>query len=254
VSFEVPAESYDRFMGRYSTHLSAQLADLAGIVPGMAVLDVGCGPGALTGELLRRLGAAAVSAVDPSERFVEAIRERHPGVTVERGAAEQLPFADASFDAALAQLVVHFMKDPVAGLREMVRATRSGGPLAACVWDHAPGGQGPLMAFHQASHEVDPRAPADSGRAGTRQGHLGELFREAGIAEVEETAFMITVVHPTFDDWWEPFTLGVGPTSAFFADLGPEKVEQLRLLCREALGPAPITVNARAWAARGVAP
>src|SRR5687768_3455077 len=130
-------------MGRYSVPLAPKLTDFARVVTGQRVLDVGCGPGALTSELVRRLGAAAVSAVDPSEPFVAAARERHPGVTVRRATAEELPFADQAFDAALAQLVVHFMADPVGGLREMVRVTRKHGVVAACVWDHA-GGHGPL--------------------------------------------------------------------------------------------------------------
>ena len=101
------------------------------------MLDVGCGPGALTAELVRRLGPGSVSAVDPSEPFVAAARERHPGVDVQRASAEELPFEDQEFDAALAQLVVHFMADPVAGLREMARVTREQGVVAACVWDLA---------------------------------------------------------------------------------------------------------------------
>ncbi|MEP7225039.1 MAG: class I SAM-dependent methyltransferase, partial [Actinomycetota bacterium] len=143
MSFTVAADAYDRFMGRYSVLLAPQLAALADVVVGQRVLDVGCGPGALTTELVRRLRPAAVTAVDPSEPFVAAARERHPGVRVERASAEHLPFADQAFDAALAQLVVHFMADPVAGLREMARVTRKHGVVAACVWDHA-GGQGPL--------------------------------------------------------------------------------------------------------------
>src|SRR5690349_18584392 len=99
-------------MGRYSSQLARPLADLAGVTAGQRVLDVGCGPGALSTELVRRLGAAAVAAVDPSESFVSAARERLPGVRVERAAAESLPFPDATFDAAIAQLVVHFMTDP----------------------------------------------------------------------------------------------------------------------------------------------
>ena len=101
VSFAVPPESYDRFMGVYSVQLAPQLADLAGVASGQRVLDVGCGPGALTTELAGRLGPAAVTAVDPSERFVAAARERLPGVTVERASAEELPFPDDSFDAAI---------------------------------------------------------------------------------------------------------------------------------------------------------
>src|SRR4051794_25572047 len=137
MTFLVAADSYDRFMGRYSRLLSPQLCDLAGVVAGQRVLDVGCGPGALTTELVARVGPAAVSAVDPSEPFVAAARERHPDVDVQLAAAEQLPFPDASFDASLAQLVVQFMADPAAGIAEMRRVTREGGVVAACVWDHA---------------------------------------------------------------------------------------------------------------------
>src|SRR5215212_8556596 len=135
-SFDVAAESYDRFMGRYSIQLSAQLADYAGVAAGQRVLDVGSGPGALTAELVQRLGARNVAAVDPSEPFVAAARARHPGVDVRLATAESLPHRDAVFDAALAQLVVHFMADPVAGLHEMRRVTRSPGTVAACVWDY----------------------------------------------------------------------------------------------------------------------
>ncbi|MCP9487106.1 MAG: class I SAM-dependent methyltransferase [Gaiellaceae bacterium MAG52_C11] len=139
MSFAVAAELYDRFMGRYSVLLSPQLADFAEVRSGQRVLDVGCGPGALTAALVTRLGSAAVAAVDPSEPFVAAARERNPEVEVLRASAEQLPFPDQTFDAALAQLVVHFMSDPVAGLAEMARVTRRDGVVAASVWDHASG-------------------------------------------------------------------------------------------------------------------
>src|SRR5688572_14220449 len=142
-------------MGRYSIRLAPQMADLGGVRPGQRVLDVGCGPGSLTSELVSRVGPAAVSAVDPSEPFVAAARTRNPGAEVLQASAEQLPFPDRTFDAALAQLVVHFMSDPVAGLAEMARVTRSDGVVAACVWDHA-GGQGPLSALWEAARALDP--------------------------------------------------------------------------------------------------
>jgi ubiquinone/menaquinone biosynthesis C-methylase UbiE len=132
MTFAVAADSYDRFMGRYSTLLAPQFADLAGVGSGQRVLDVGCGPGALTTELVERVGASNVAAVDPSESFVAAARERHPVVDVQESPAETLPFGDGMFDAALAQLVVHFMADPVQGLTEMGRVTRAGGVIAAC--------------------------------------------------------------------------------------------------------------------------
>src|SRR6185312_4827375 len=109
---DVAADAYDRFMGRYSQALSPQLADLAGVRTGQRALDVGCGPGALTAELVGRLGADGVAAADPSQPFVEAARRRHPGVEVVLAGAEELPFEDGAFDAALAQLVVSFMSDP----------------------------------------------------------------------------------------------------------------------------------------------
>jgi SAM-dependent methyltransferase len=250
VSFVVGADAYDRFMGRYSVPLASLLADFAGVAAGQRVLDVGCGPGALTTELVARLGAASVAAVDPSEPFVAAARERHPGVDVQRAAAEELPFAADEFDAALAQLVVQFMADPVAGLREMARVTREQGVVAACVWDHA-GGQGPLSLFWQAARELDPEVEDESERAGTREGQLAELFEAAGLGEIEEGVLSVRVEHPSFEDWWEPFTLGVGPAGAFVASLDAEDQARLRERCRELLPDAPFVPPARAWAARG---
>ena len=215
------------------------------------MLDVGCGPGALTAELVRRLGSAAVSAVDPSEPFVAAVRERHPEVTVRRASAEHLPFPNETFDAALAQLVVHFMADPVTGLREMARVTRKHGVVAACVWDHA-GGQGPLSLYWDAARELDPEVEDESELAGAREGHLTELFEAAGLYEIEETHLAVSVEHPTFEDWWEPFKLGVGPAGDYAARLDPKRQAQLRERCREKLPAAPFVLTARAWAARGL--
>ena len=172
-------------MGRYSVPLAPRFADLASVVAGQRVVDVGCGPGALTAELVVRVGAAAVAAVDPSESFVAAAQERHPTVEVHRAAAEQLPFEDDSFDAAVAQLVVHFMADPIAGLREMARVTRPDGVVAACVWDHQ-GGSGPLSLFWRAVHDLDASFAGEAGLAGAGDGQLVRLFREAGLRQVEQ--------------------------------------------------------------------
>jgi SAM-dependent methyltransferase len=239
-------------MGRYSALLAPQLADVAAVAVGQRVLDVGCGPGALTSELVRRVGPAAVTAVDPSESFVAAVRDRNPGVSVSRASAEQLPLEDQAFDTTLAQLVVHFMADPVAGLREMRRVTRRDGVVAACVWDHA-GGQGPLSLFWGAAHELDPTVEDESQLAGAREGHLGELFEAAGIHEIEEGALSISVEHPSFEDWWEPFTLGVGPAGSYTAGLDASRQARLRERCRELLPPPPFVVTACAWSARGLA-
>src|SRR5688572_3079557 len=155
-------------MGRFSVPLASRFLDRVRLRPGQRVLDVGCGPGALTTALVDRLGADHVAAVDPSEPFVAAVRERLPGVDVRTGRAEALPHDASAYDACLAQLVVHFMADPVAGLAEMRRVTRAGGAVACTVWDHA-GGSGPLAAFWRAVAEVDPAAPGERELPGTRR-------------------------------------------------------------------------------------
>ena len=247
----MPADAYDRFMGRYSVLLSSQLADVAGIARGRRVLDVGCGPGALTRELVARVGAENVSAVDPSGPFVEAARARNPEVDVQQASAEQLPFADAAFDAALAQLVVHFMADPAAGVAEMRRVTRLEGVVVACVWDHA-GGQGPLSPLWEAARDLDPAVTGESRLPGSSERDLAELFASAGLREVEETALSVSVEHPSFEEWWEPFTFGVGPAGSYVAGLGPAQHGELRERCRATLPDPPFVLTARAWTARGI--
>ncbi len=251
MSFTVTADAYDRFMGRYSIPLAAVFADFAGVAPGNRILDVGCGPGALTGELVRRLGDQHVSAVDPSVPFVEAMRQRHPGVELHCADAEHLPLADDTFDAALAQLVVHFMNDPVGGLRQMGRVTKPGGVVAACVWDFDEGGS-PLSLFWEAARDLDPDAPGEATLAGTRRGHLALLLREAGLSDIDESVLSVTVEHHSFEDWWDPFELGVGPAGSYLSMLGSPAGQRLMEHCYELLPPAPFVVTAVAWAARGV--
>jgi ubiquinone/menaquinone biosynthesis C-methylase UbiE len=250
VTFNVSADAYGRFMGRYSEPLAVQFAKLAGVRAGQRALDVGCGPGALTAQLVDRLGAEAVSAVDPSPSFVEAVRERFPDVDAQSGTAEQLPFLDDSFDLTLAQLVVHFMSDPVAGLREMARVTRPGGLVAACVWDHAPGGRGPLTTFWQAARDINPLVRDESELAGAREGHLAELSQAAGLNDIESSALTVSVRFATFDEWWESFTLGVGPAGAHVAQLDESGRDTLRARCAQLLPPAPFEVTASAWCVR----
>lgn len=241
------AEAYGRFMGRYSEPLAVQFADLAALKAGQRALDVGCGPGALTAQLVQRLGSGAVSAIDPSASFVEAARERFPDVDVRCGVAEHLPYPDAGFDATLAQLVVHFMTDAAAGLAEMARVTRPGGVVAACVWDHA-GGGGPLSLFWRAAREVDPGAYDESRLAGAREGHLAELCGAAGLTRVEPSVLTVRVRYAKFAEWWEPLTLGVGPAGAHLAGLDGTRRETVRVRCAELLPQGPFEVAASAWA------
>lgn len=239
-------------MGQFSGQLGPLFADFAGVEAFGRALDVGCGPGALTAELAARLGAMNVAAIDPSEAFVEAARERHPEVDVHHASAEKLPFADDAFDFALAQLVVHFMADAVAGLSEMARVTRSGGVVAACVWDYY-GRTSPLSPFWTVLDEFDSAAENEAHLAGAREGHLGELFGAAGLADVEESSLSVGVEFASFDEWWAPYELGVGPAGAYVAGLDDARREELRELCRARMPQAPFTVTGKAWAARGLA-
>jgi SAM-dependent methyltransferase len=251
MSFDVTADAYGRFMGRFSEPLARRFADLLQLRQGRRALDVGCGSGALTAVLTEHLGAGAVAAVDPSESFVAAVRTRLPGADVRRAAAERLPFEDAAFDVAAAQLVVHFMADAVAGLAEMARVTRSGGLVAACVWDNG-GGRGPLSPFWRVAHDLDPDV-AVSDRAGTREGRLAELFAEAGLRDVQSSELAVTVTYPTFEDWWEPLTLGVGSTGSYVAGLDDARQAALRAHCAAQLPPPPFEITGVAWSAVGVA-
>ncbi len=244
------ADAYDRFMGRYSSLLSGQMADLAGVARGHRVLDVGCGPGALTAELVARVGTTSVTAIDPSEPFVAAVRARHPGVDTRVASAEALPFDDRIFDATLAQLVVHFMREPVAGLSEMRRVTRAGGLVAACVWDEE---QNPTSSFWDAVREVDPGFERQTDRPGTREGHLARLFAAAGFRDIQSTSVRASLEHPTFEAWWQPFELGVGPTGVYLAGVDESRRAAIRERARALMPRAPFTHDVRAWAVRGVA-
>jgi SAM-dependent methyltransferase len=251
MSFDVSAEAYDRFMGVHSRQLSPQLADLAELGPATRVLDVGCGPGALTAELVERVGAGSVSALDPSESFVAAVRARYPEVDARRAAVEAIPYRDDDFDAALAQLVVHFMADPEAGLREMARVTRPGGVVAASVWDLA-GDRAPLSPFWRAFRELRPGVNDESGLPGVREGQLVELFERAGLERVEGSVQVARVEYETFEQWWEPFTFGVGPAGAALRALDDGGREELRERARRLLPEAPFVLESSAWAARGL--
>jgi SAM-dependent methyltransferase len=246
VSFVVSPDAYGRFMGRYAKPLAEVFQAFAGVREGDKVLDVGCGPGALTAHLLS-LGAV-VTAIDPSPPFVDAIRDRFPGVDVRLGTAEELPYDTAAFDAALAQLVVHFMTDPVGAIRQMMRVTRPGGVVAACVWD---GPTGALAPFWDSVHVIDPDAQDEALLSGAHKGHLTELFEAAGLRDVEEVPISVDVLHPTFEEWWEPYTYGIGPAGEHVHQLDDDGRARLESVARDRLGSGPFTVTATAWAARG---
>lgn len=258
-TFGVSADAYERFVGRYGRQLAPALIDFAGVEPGMRILDVGCGPGALAAALVKRFGAASVAAADPSAPFVDACRARLPEIDVVEAGAEALPFADCAFDAVLSQLVINFIPDGEAGVREMARLTRPGGIVASCVWDYA-GEMTLLRAFWDAAREVDPErgAAADEGVTmrwcGERE--LAELWHAIGLDSVRFGSLVATATYADFEDLWSPLPTGVGPAGAFCKSLKNDDRAALRDAFRRRLGRGhgPFQLTARAWSVAGRVP
>ncbi len=255
MQFAAPAEHYDRFMGRYTPSLAVALADAAGVTAGMRVLDVGCGPGGLTRELASRSGVENVAAIDPAPQFAAACRDRNPGADVREGVAEDLPWSDGTFDAALSSLVIGFMSDADAGVREMARVTRPGGTVAVCMWDIAAGGMTMLRIFWEAARDVSPGAAEGERRmAGTSEGDIGQRFERAGLQDVGAGALTASARYTGFDDFWEPLTLAVGPAGQHVQSLSQDQRAQVREGCRTLLPKGSFSLDARAWYARGTVP
>jgi len=249
--FQTPADAYDRYIGRYSPALAAGLIDAAGVTAGQRALDVGAGPGGLTRALAAVLGAGNVAAVEPSEPFAAACRERVPGADVRVGGAEELPFEDASFDVVLSQLVVNFMRDAAAGVGEMRRVARPGGVVASATWDYAEG-MTLLRRFWDAARIVDPEGAAARDEANfryCRPDELAELWSSAGLGDVRTGELDVSAAYEDFDALWAPFEVGVGPAGAYTAALEPPQRAAVRDELRRALGaPAgPFALAARAW-------
>ena len=251
MQFTSSAQGYDRFMGRYSQNLAPAFADATGVAGRIRVLDVGCGPGSLTEELARRVGEENVAAIDPAPQFAAACQERHPEADVRQGVAEELPWPDGSFEAALASLVVNFMQDADRGVAEMARVTRPGGAVAACVWDLPGEGMTMLSTFWKAAQSLDPSVQGEARSPGGAEGDLGERFRRAGLEDVVEGELEARVDYEDFDDYWEPFTFAVGPAGLYLASLPADRQALVRDACREALPDGPFTLSGRAWFARG---
>jgi SAM-dependent methyltransferase len=251
MQFAGPADHYDRFMGRYTPTLAVALADAAGVMPGMHVVDVGCGPGGLATELAARVGAANVAAIDPAAQFAAVCRERNPGADVREGVAEELPWPDATFDAALSSLVIGFMSDPDRGVREMARVTRPGGTVAACMWDTAGVGMTMLDYFWDAVREIEPDAGGERDMAGTREGDIADRMTRTGLEEVVSGALMASADYTSFEDFWDPLTFGVGPAGQQLQSMTDAQRSDVRTALRARLPDGPFSLDARAWYARG---
>lgn len=256
MGFDTTRDAYDRYMGRWSDRLAPVFLSFAGGDRSDRALDVGCGPGATTAALAAGLGADRVAAVDPSTSYVTACCERVPGADVRVAVAADLPWPDGAFDLVVSALVLSFLPDPEAGVAEMVRVTRTGGTTAACTWDQH-GGMTMLRTFWDAAVALDPAAPDEARTMRcTTEAELAELWTGAGLDDVTTRELEVSTTYADVDDFWVPFTLGVGPAGAYVAALDAAHRDRLRDECSLRLGlpSGPFALDARAVAVRGVSP
>ena len=249
--FSGSSDAYDRFMGRYSTQLAVRFADFAGVSAPQLALDVGAGTGALTEELVRRLGEENVAAAEPSADYVATLRTRFPQADVREAPAEQLPWEDENFDSALAQLVVVFLNDAPGAVRELARVTRPGGVVATCMWEV----EGVEMM--NALNEIRRRLSPEGSSIATHyrdETSLRALFEDAGLRDVETTQLEVSVEYETVDELWEPAIHVGGPGGPAVNSFTPEQLAVGREIFEEALGnpTGSYTLKGRAAAVRGV--
>ena len=250
--------AYERLMGRWSRAVGSGFLDWCALAPRLAWLDVGCGNGAFTEEIVRRASPSKVAGVDPAPAQLDFARHRPgaAGATFVIGDAQALPFEDGSFDAAVMALVIAFIPDPAKAMLEMRRVTRPGGTVAACMWDLPRGGL-PLAPVYRALAEIGHGAPMPPSAAVSEREALAGLWHRAGLDDVETAVFRIEVRFDSFEDFWQSSTLPVGPQAERIRSLSPQARDALRSRLMAALPGAAdgsISYDAVANAVRGRVP
>lgn len=253
------AENYERYMGRWSRAVAAGFLDWLAPPAEADWLDVGCGTGALSAAILKAAAPRSLVAVEPARGFRARAEEAlaDPRAQVLAGEAEALPVTPGSADVAVSALVLNFVPDRAEALAEARRALRPGGRLGFYVWDYPGGGMEMLAAFWEAARTLDPHAAdLDEARrfAFCTPDALVALARGAGFRGLEAAPIEVPTRFASFEDFWDPFTLGTGPAPGYCASLATETREALRdrldtELPRDADGG--IELRARAWAVKG---
>jgi SAM-dependent methyltransferase len=252
--------AYEVFLGRWTRQLAEPLIDFAAFGEEGRLLDVGCGTGSLAHAMAARWPGRNVIGVDVAAPYVAFARSQHrlDNLTFEEADAGKLPYADASFAGATAQLVLNFVPDPAAALNEMKRVTVRGGRLVAAVWDFR-GGLVYQRIFWDTAAGIDPGAAAArdrlfSGPLALPDG-LTALFTSAGLGQVERTSITIRMDYASFADYWQPLCGGQGPVGTYLMNLDPA----LRARIEDAVAGAyrsgspdgPRSLAATAWVVRG---
>ena len=256
VRFEDGA-AYDVAMGGWSKLVGEEFIDWLAPTAAQRWLDVGCGSGAFSALLTRRCAPAELHGIDPSEAQLAFARSRGDatGATFHQGDAMALPFADHRFDAAAMALVIFFVPDPAKGVAEMVRVVRPGGVVAAYAWDMDGGGFpfAPIQAELRAFGHMPSRPPSVDA---SRLEAMRDLWRGAGLRDVETRAIVVQRSFADFDDFWAKSTI-TGSIRPTLAAMSEDDVAQVRERLRARL-PADaqgrISYSARANAVKGRVP
>ena len=235
--------AYERLMGRWSRRVGELFLEWVDAPKNLRWIDIGCGTGAFTEELIKRRAPAAVTAIDPSDDQLAYARKRSGAELAEFqvGNAQALAFPDGGFDIAVMALVVHFVSDPAKAVAEMARVVRPGGWVTTYVWDYSIGGSptAPLGAALKSLAIAS--TPPPSAKATSMQA-LEALWRAAGLTAIETRVIRIPVVFADFEDYWGSMSGPVGPIGKTIAELSPQAREQLRERLKET---ASVTADGR---------
>ena len=195
--------AYERYMGRYSRLVGEVFLDWLAPPQGLRWIDIGCGNGAFTELLVDRCAAAEIHGIDPSEAQLAFARARPAArlAQFQQSDAIALPFPEDRFDAAVMALVLFFVPDPVKGLAEMVRVVKSGGIVAAYVWD-IPGGGLPAEPIHAELRVRGMTYPLPPSAEVSRVDRLRELWTDAGLVDIETREISVSRTFDDFDDFW----------------------------------------------------